>query len=78
MDRENPRFDDMQKYALSVEKEKKTEVKKSLRWFQEISPVNHFFFFFDSKSISYFAIMRDMIREINLHENANVICWIRI
>lgn len=77
MDRENPRFDDMQKYALSVEKEKKTEVKKSLRWFQEISPVNHFFFF-DSKSISYFAIMRDMIREINLHENANVICWIRI
>lgn len=77
MDRENPRFDDMQKYALSVEKEKKTEVKKSLRWFQEISSVNHFFFF-DSKSISYFAIMRDMIREINLHENANVICWIRI
>lgn len=37
-----------------------------------------FFFFFDSKSISYFAIMRDMIREINLHENVNVIYWIRI
>lgn len=51
MDRENPRFDDMQKYALSAEK-KREVLKKVCNDFSKYygTSVNHFF---DNKSISH-------------------------